>query len=101
MAITIDGNEFEVFHSTSDLKNMIGVYIIYRKNTDDTYGRVYIGYSDKVRDRVEGAHHKKDCWNRNTNNDPYYAVHYTGSESKGRMIETELINTSNTPCNDT
>ncbi|OLS23290.1 MAG: hypothetical protein HeimC3_26310 [Candidatus Heimdallarchaeota archaeon LC_3] len=104
MTITVAAHEFDgPFESTSDLKNRIGVYIIYKKKiSDGKFIRKYVGYSENVRDRVEDPKHlKRDCWERETNNQPYYAVHYFSKEQQARDLETELINEKNTPCNDT
>jgi len=100
MAITVSGYEFEgPFTSTSNLKNKIGVYIIYKKNDNGKYDRMYIGFSEEVKDRVEDSHEKEECWNRETNNNPYFAAFYTSTKQKGLDLETKLINEFKTPCN--
>ncbi len=105
MTITIAGFDFQgPYRGTGNLTRRMGVYVVYKKGPEEDirYFRKYIGYSESIRERVDDlSHHKRDCWMRETNNDPYFAVRYISNQQQARDVETRIINDKATPCNDT
>jgi len=81
----------------------MGDYIIYKRDgSSDSYSRKYVGFSESVRDRVEEqSHHKRACWERETNNQPYFAAYYTNNRQEALNIEMKIINSMKIPCNET
>ena len=93
MTLTISGVEFE-----RPVQHKSGVYAVTTKTASGTHRTLYIGESADIKTRVEGDHHKRECWNQNRVNGIYYWAYYCDKATRER-VETRLIADRNPTCN--
>lgn len=107
MAITVNGCSgasytFEgPYHSTINLKDRSGVYLIICENNANQ-NPVDVGESSSIKSRVE-THDRKDCWDKNcAKSNLRYAAKYIeyGKKPSRTEIERDIRCNYNFPCGD-
>lgn len=88
--------------------NFIGPYY-YDRNFNQTFAclyaivignkLIYIGITDNINERMEN-HHKIECWKKYSSDTRVMYIYKEPSQLKRQIIERNIINFYNPPCND-
>jgi hypothetical protein len=96
------GNEypFNVYTFDTNFSEVGAVYIVTKRiKSEETYNHsfIYIGQTDNLKERFTN-HHKQTCFEKNNAN--CICTHQEDNEKTRLVVESDLINANNTPCND-
>ena len=93
--IQINSYQFEgpYKEASTNFNEVAAVYVILDVNDS----KIDVGETDQLKTRLV-SHERRDCWQRNSNEDIYIAVYQEGSKEKRLRIEKGIRGLYSFPC---